>query len=118
MIINPTFSFAPGTTQADMSEFESAVNAVISQYEQLFTNNVTLNIDYAYGEAFGGISSNQIVFQPMPVGSLGVNEEGYYSFDYSTVVAALTQNEQSTVQTNAYATLPAIPAFWLVGVER
>ena len=116
MIINPTFSFAPGTTSAEMTEFENAVNTVIAKYDHFFTNNVTLNIDYAYGEEFNGISGNKIVFQPMPNASgggagLGINNEEYNSFSYSTVVSKLTQEEQSTNQINAYSTLPSASPF-------
>jgi hypothetical protein len=53
MQINPTFSFISGATQSDITQFENAVNSVISYFDSVFTNvNVTLKIDFAYGEKY------------------------------------------------------------------
>lgn len=117
MQIIPTFSFAAGATQADVNQFEAAVNTVITLYEQTFSNvNVTLNINYAYGESYSSVSNNQVVFQTMPNAGAGTFDLGrsstqYNSFLYTTVVAKLKQDEQSTDQINAYATLPANSPF-------
>src|SRR5580658_8714048 len=59
MQITPTFSFAAGATQADVTQFEGAVGKVINFYETNFSNaNVTLNVDFAYGEQYSSASGS------------------------------------------------------------
>src|SRR5579883_55018 len=116
MQINPTFSFVTGATGGDVIAFETAVDSVISLFESTFTNaNVTLNIDFAYGEQYAGNSGPVIQFQPMsasPTGRflLGSNEAWFTSYSYSELQAALP-SQTNLYQTPAYATLPATSPF-------
>src|SRR5713226_7602392 len=112
MQINPTFSFISGATQSDITQFENAVNTVISYFDSVFTNvNVTLNIDFAYGQKYLSNTASTVSFQPManasPNGSfdLGNSETAYQSKLYSTVLSQL-QTKTVTNQPSAYATLP------------
>ena len=128
MKIDPTFNFASGTTQAEMTAYENAVNYVIGFYDQAFTNNVTLNILYAYGETYSGDQNGIIQLKPMPNATatgdfdLGTSQLPYNSFNYATVVTQLKNDEQSTNQVNAYATLPATSPFsatlWIPNAQQ
>src|SRR5579863_10633037 len=89
MQINPTFSFTADATQTDVNEFESAVNAVIGFYDSVFNNNVSVNIAFGYGESFGSVSNNQIVWTRMVNAggsfALGKSQYSLNSFNYTTV---------------------------------
>jgi len=77
----------------------SAVNFVVSYFDSLFTNNVTVNIDLGYGEVDG---------QAMSSGALGESATYYYTgYSYTQVVNALKTTGLSATQVAAYATLPA-----------
>src|SRR5215470_13627820 len=129
MIINPTFSFAAGTTSTDVAQFEGAVNTVIAQYEQIFrAANVTLNIDYAYGEYYLSSTNTQIIFQNLPNANaggfdLGRSESPFNSFNYTMVADQLKRDAQSANQANAYATLPTNSPFnssvlWVTNAQQ
>jgi hypothetical protein len=76
----------------------AAVNYVVSYFDTLFTNPVTVNIDLGYGEIGG---------QALDAGALGESETYAYSASYSTVLNALYANEPGASQKAAYATLSA-----------
>src|SRR5580704_3598028 len=107
MIINP--EFPQGINNIPQS-FVNAVNYVVNLYDQLFTNaNVTLNIDYLYGQAFNlnsPISTSQ--YQPMAnanpsgpyfLGTSSWNSDGY---TYGQISSQLTQDAQSSTQENVW----------------
>src|SRR5580704_4801166 len=96
MQINPTFAFDAGATQTDINEFEGAVDTVINLYDSLFSNNVTLNVAFGYGESFNGT---------------GNNNEPVNSFAYSTIRTDLVNNFHNGSQSAAYATLPTTSPF-------
>src|ERR1700730_9274382 len=113
MQINPTFAFVSGATQADVTQFTNAVNTVIAYFDSVFKNvNVTLNIDFAYGEKYLSNTASTVSYQPMananPNGSydLGNSQTWYESKSYSTVLSQL-QTKTDTLQPAAYATLPS-----------
>jgi hypothetical protein len=113
MQINPTFSFISGATQSDITQFENAVNTVISYFDSVFTNvNVTLNIDFAYGEKYLSNTASTVSFQPMANATngsfdLGNSQTWFESKSYSTVLSQL-QTKTDTNQPSAYATLPTV----------
>jgi autotransporter passenger strand-loop-strand repeat protein len=94
MIINALF---PQGTQNLPQSFVNAVNYVVNFYEQTFNNvNVTLNIDYLYGEQYDSATSSQnnIQFQQMPNATpsgalLGNNQPQWNPEPYSQVVSKL-----------------------------
>ena len=113
MQINPTFAFASGATQTDINQFEGAVDTVISYYDSVFTNvNVTLNVDFAYGEKYLSNTNSAITYQPManatPSGTFGLGASEYelQSSSYSTLLNLL-QTKDDSLQSSAYSTLPA-----------
>jgi hypothetical protein len=114
MQINPTFSFIGGATQSDMTQFENAVNAVIAYFDTVFTNNVTLNIDFAYGEKYLSDNGSTITFQPMAnaTGSFGLGASYYLlpGESYATLLSQL-KTKTDTNQPSAYATLPITSPF-------
>ncbi|RFB80350.1 NF038122 family metalloprotease [Methylovirgula sp. 4M-Z18] len=91
MQINATFG--TGST----TNFESAVNSAISFFDQAFTNNITLNINFnEVSQAGGGLSSSS---------STLIND------GYSAITAALKGLNQTTDQTSAAAALPTSDPF-------
>jgi VCBS repeat-containing protein len=78
--------------------FVAAVNYVVNDFDNLFTNPVTVNIDLGYGEIGG---------QALAAGALGESETYLESASYSTVLNALNANAPGASQQAAYATLPA-----------
>jgi autotransporter passenger strand-loop-strand repeat protein len=80
------------------SGFVAAIQQVVSLYESLFTNNVTINIDVGWGEVRGTpISSNA-----------AESRSNFFNTDYATVRGALINNAQSSVQLEADNTLPSV----------
>jgi hypothetical protein len=122
MQINPTFAFVSGATQTDIDQFESAVNTVIAFYNSVFTNvGVTLNVVFAYGESYQSNSFsttpniNDIIFQPIPNAGpgnfdLGLSQIPYGVIDYTALENQLV-TKRDTLQSAAYATLPANSPF-------
>jgi hypothetical protein len=118
MQINPTFAFASGATQGDISEFESAVDAVINVFDSTFSSNVTLNVDFAYGESFRSTSDNNstINYVAMPnanpngMFTLGTNTAFLDPTSYSTLLDSL-QAKNNGLQQAAYSTLPPTSPF-------
>lgn len=89
LIINPIFDPSMNAQQ------EAAVNYVIGEYEHLYTNNITLNIDFSMGQT--GLGESESYF-----------EDG---FTYAQVKAALTAealaNPTDTIKQTIVANLPA-----------
>src|SRR5262249_13096682 len=111
MQINPTFAFVSGATASDVAQYENAVNTVIAYFDSIFTNvNVTLNVEFAYGESYLSNTASSVLLQPMlPNGPLGISETEYQSFPYSTVLSQL-QGNANELQASAYVTLPTVQA--------
>jgi hypothetical protein len=113
MQINPTFVFDNGATPEDVIVFEGAVTTVINLFDSLFRNsNVTLNVDFAYGEDYLSNTSNSITYQAMPNAgqngfTLGNTKDAYGSLSYSAVLGRL-QTLSHGVQSFAYASLPSV----------
>ena len=89
LIIDPQFN-------ADMSaQQKAAVNYVINEYEHLYTNNITLNINFSMGST--GLGESESYF-----------EDG---FTYAQIKAALTAqalaNPTDTIKQTVVANLPA-----------
>lgn len=89
LVIIPTFESSMDAQQ------EAAVNYVIGQYESLYTNNITLRIDFSMGVT--GLGESESYF-----------EDG---FTYSQVTAALAAeaaaNPTDTIKQTVVANLPA-----------
>ena len=71
---------------------------MVQFYESEFSNPITLNIDVGWGEIAGSA---------MGAGSLGTSISYVQSFDYSQILAALSQNVTSSAQLSAVNSLPA-----------
>jgi hypothetical protein len=88
LIINPIFDPSMNAQQ------QAAVNYVIGEYEHLYTNNITLNINFSMGQT--GLGESESYF-----------EDG---FTYAQVKAALTAealaNPTDTIKQAAVASLP------------
>ena len=115
MIINPVF---PQGVDNLPTTFVNAVSYVVGYYEAAFYNvNVTLNIDYLYGEQYSSLQNGVLQFKPMPSATpngsfdLGLSQTPFDSYNYSTVRTQLLNNEVSTDQIDAYATLPTSSPF-------
>jgi hypothetical protein len=89
LIINPIFDPSMDAQQ------QAAVNYVIGEYEHLYTNNITLNINFSMGQT--GLGESESYF-----------EDG---FTYAQVKAALTAealaNPTDTIKQTVVANLPA-----------
>ncbi len=89
LIINPIFDSSMNAQQ------EAAVNYVIGEYEHLYTNNITLNINFSMGQT--GLGESESYF-----------EDG---FTYAQVKAALAAqalaNPTDTIKQSVVASLPA-----------
>ena len=95
LVINVTYDQSQSSLPAG---FVAAVNYVVSYYESVFTDPITINIDVGYGEIDG---------QPLGSGALGESETYLdNSYSYSQVVAALKASATSSAQQAAYASLP------------
>ncbi len=101
-VINATFdSSVTGLQTTDptlYSEYTGAVTAAIQFFEQNFTNNITVNINFGWGEVAGmGIAA----------GASGESSASLNTFTYNQVLTALTATDTtSAVQTAAVASLP------------
>ena len=107
MIINATFdssvnpaSFDPTNLQqgaVEEAQFKNAINYVVDLYDHLFTNNVTVNIAFSWGEING-----------QTVAGRGTNKEHSVVESYADVLKALTTGAQSVVQKSADGMLPTV----------
>jgi FG-GAP-like repeat len=78
---------------AFQSLFDGAVNAAVQFYDQEFTNNITVNVTFAW--------------QSLGAGALAENQFYYNTYSYATIVSALKATQSSTDDIAAYTTLPA-----------
>ena len=91
MQINPTINLN-GVPLAQQPGFTAAVNAACSFYDQLFSNNVTLNVTFTYGPVSGGSAQN--------------TAQGIYT-NYATIRSELASNADTAVADTAVNTLSA-----------
>src|SRR5215471_320045 len=115
MQINASFDFAADTPQAERNNYVNAVNTVVSYFDSLFTNDVTLNIKFALGERLHSTNGTTITYERMadinaPGSLLGASNTQYDIFDYATVRNRLL-TKTDTNQPAAYATLPELAPF-------
>src|SRR5215472_16102900 len=90
IIWDPSTSFAPAA-------FKAAINWVVNFLDQLFTNNITINIDVGWGE---------IDNQSLVSGALGESEDFGNNLTYSQVRNVLIAGATSSDQIAADSTLP------------
>jgi len=92
--------------------FTAAVAAVVSYYESVFTDPVTVTIDLGYGEIDG---------QSLGAGALGESETYLTSVSYAQLESALATNANAIGDTAAAASLPATSPvsgqYWLSTAE-
>jgi FG-GAP-like repeat len=86
-------SSVTGQSGAFQSLFDTAVNAVVQFYDQEFTNNITVNVTFAWGS--------------LGAGAIAQNDFYYDTYSYATIVSALQATQSSADDIAAYATLPA-----------
>ena len=86
--------------------FKSAIQYVVNLYDNLFTNNVTVKIAVGWGEVDG-----------QPVTKSAGSKAFFLNTDYATVLQALNSNAQSSVQMQAYSTLPTVAQNPFVGQD-
>jgi hypothetical protein len=98
MALTINASFDP-PVQSAPAGFTTAVMAAVRFIEHMFSNNVTLNISFGYGEVDG-----------MPISS-GNLSQSYFShgidYSYANLRNALANNARSATQLNAVSSLPA-----------
>ena len=92
----------------------AAVNYVVSYFDSLFTNNVTVTIDLGYGEVGG---------QALDPGALGESKATFNSIPYQQALSALEVTGQSTSQVAAFSTLSSTSPFnsgtlWLTAAQE
>jgi FG-GAP-like repeat len=78
---------------AFQSLFDMAVNAVVQFYDQELTNNITVNVTFAWGS--------------LGAGTVAQNNFYYDTYSYATIVSALKATQSSADDIAAYTTLPA-----------
>src|SRR5258708_10098731 len=79
MIIRVTFDASASSAPPG---FESAVNYVVSLFDSIFTNRVTINVDVGWGEVHG---------QALQKGSLGESVEQFSNgYNYAQILSAVT----------------------------
>ena len=94
MNFNVTYdSSVTSQSQSFQNMFHTAVNAALAFYQSEFTNNITVNIDFAWGST----------------GSNAVAENSFYyqTYSYTQIVSALKASGKSADDSAAYLTLPA-----------
>ncbi len=89
-VINPTFA-ANITSDPNAATIEATINTAIANYEQVLTDNITVNITFQEGGGLGGSST------------FGSN------ITYTSYLAALTSHATSANDATALASLPAGP---------
>jgi len=92
--------------------FTTAVAAVVSYYESVFTDPVTITIDVGYGEIDG---------QPLAANALGESETYLTSVSYAQLQSALVKNANAIGDTAAVASLlatsPVNGQYWISTAE-
>jgi hypothetical protein len=76
LVINPNFSDPAWTAEntASGGALNAAVNAAITTYEGLFSNNITVNIAFQWGGAIGGGGSGAAALPQVNTLTLGATE--------------------------------------------
>ena len=93
LVINVSYDASCNNAPA---AFKTAVAAVVSYYESLFTDPITISIDVGYGEVDG-----------QSVGGLGESLYFLDSLTYAQLKSALTADAKTTADATAIAGLPA-----------
>jgi len=75
------------------AQFMGAVNAAVQFLEHAFTNNITVNVTFAWGALGGGAAAENSFY--------------YNTYSYSQIKTALTNSGKSADDLTAYATLPS-----------
>ena len=105
VIYDPSVANAP-------AGFTTAVAAVVSYFESIFSNPVTVTIDVGYGEIDG---------EALASGALGESETFLTSVSYAQLQSALVDNANAIGDTAAAASLPASSPvsgqFWVATAE-
>jgi hypothetical protein len=96
--VSPT-NFSGGA--AEEAQFKNAISYVVNLYDNLFVNDVTVNINVGWGEAGGNALNQQSQVSAH-------SDANFFRTDYATVLQALTSTAQSSVQKQADATLPTV----------
>ena len=87
-----------GTNATLYSEYTTAVQAAVNFFQTNIANNITLNINFGWGEAGGS---------PIGAGAAGQSSSVFNTFTYADLLAGLQSSlTHSAVQTTALATLP------------
>ena len=87
-----------GTNATLYNEYTTAVQTAVNYFQNLITNNVTVNINFGWGEAGGS---------PISAGASGQSSSFYNTFTYADLLAGLQATDTtSPVQTAAVASLP------------
>ena len=96
LVFNTTFD-ASVTGSANSAQIQSAFNTVTSYLQNLFTNNITINLIVYYGAA-----------GPFSGGSLGASQTQFTgTSSYATLTNALRNARTTANDSNAVASLPA-----------
>jgi hypothetical protein len=94
LVFNITYDSSVGSAPAG---FTSAISAVVSYYESVFNDPITVNIDVGWGEVAG---------QALGSGALGESETNLGLFSYSQVKMALAADAKSADDSTAVNNLP------------
>jgi hypothetical protein len=93
MIINVSYdSSVTSQSAAFQQQFMGAVNAVVQFYEHAFTNNVTVNITFAWSPLSGNAAAENSFY--------------YNTYSYATIRNALLATQHSADDIAAYTTMP------------
>ena len=105
-------SFTTASVENAPAGFTAAVAAVVSYYESVFTDPVTVTIDVGYGEIDG---------QSLGSNALGESETYLTSVSYAQLQSALVENADAIGDTAAVASLlaasPVSGGYWLSTAE-
>jgi len=86
------------TTQTNAAAIENALSRAVQNFEDLYTNDVTINLTFYWGPA--GPFTNGI--------ALGRSEYSLIFTTYPGIVSALSSHRASAADTNSVASLPAV----------
>lgn len=95
MQITPVFDASVDTAPAG---YKAAIQAAIDYLDALITNNISLTVNFGWGEVNG---------QALPTNALGANQANGAYFTYSQVAQALAASAATVDDRTAVATLPA-----------
>jgi len=103
LTINATFDQSVTSLQTSdptlYTNYTNSVNAAVAYFDSQITNNITININFGWGEVAGS---------PIDPGASGESSSYYDTFTYGQVLAGLQATDTtSAVQTAAVASLPS-----------